>query len=151
VLKGLQTYINSFRDEENVYYLSKAGRERVGAKEAFTKNSSYKHLLMRNDIQIHYGMPVQWKNEIKYPLGDTVFIPDAGFAHNGKQYFLEVDHLQKMNANAHKYQCYLQLREQWGQGFPTLIWYTETELRRNQLAELNPGLSVLIYTKKDLR
>jgi hypothetical protein len=137
-----------------VYYLSKAGRERVGAKEAFTKNSSFRHTLMRNDIMIHYGMPVQWKNEVSYPIGDTTFSPDAGFAANGKQYFLEVDHLQKMNANAHKYKNYMELKQLWSvhQGaFPTLIWYTETELRRNQLSELNPGLSVLIYTKKDLR
>jgi hypothetical protein len=150
----MSQWLNTFRDEETIYYLNKAGRERVGESEVITKAGNYKHTLMRNDIFIKYGMPQQWRNEYKIPLGDSHIIADTVFGHQNRMYILEVDHMQKMNANQFKYECYKKLKDggvRFGNGiFPTIIWYTATESRRNQLKEINPGLDIVVYTKKDL-
>lgn len=154
VLANMSQWFNTFRDEETVYYLNKAGRERVGETEQITKAGSFKHILMRNDIYVKYGMPSEWRNEYRIPLGDSYVVADAIFTYQGRTYILEVDHMQKMNANSYKYECYKKLRDKGmviNGRFPTIMWYTATESRRNQLKEINPGLDIIVYTKKDLR
>lgn len=156
VLNNMSQYLNSFLDKEYVYYLNKAGREMVGSNKVLTKSMNYQHTLMRNDIYIHFGMPTEWRNE--YPIRSSKgnFITDAVFRVDGKHYFLEVDRCQKMKVNLQKLQSYFSFQETglWQRSnngeFPTLIFYTLTDTRKNQLQEVNPGLDLLTFTKKDL-
>lgn len=152
----MDTYLNSFRDAEQVYYLNKVGRERVGAIKAIAKNSQYKHTLMRNDIYTHYGCPEMWENEYPIKTEELYFVTDALFMVDGIHYFLEVDNQQKMQENKKKLNNYYlfkntQLVQSKNNGtFPTLIFYTVTETRKAQLLELNPGLDLIVYTIQDL-
>jgi hypothetical protein len=106
VLKNLQTYTQHFRENEYIYYLNKAGRELVGCEKVITRNLQYHHILMRNDVYIHFGCPKIWQNEYKIPNPEFTIIPDAVFNSKGIQYFLEVDHLQKMKKNVEKLKRY---------------------------------------------
>lgn len=141
---------------EQVYYLNEAGRKMVGATKTITKNAQYKHVLMRNDIYIHYHCPVMWKNEYPIKLKDLHFIMDAVFFADNQYFFLEVDNQQKMTANKdkltkyYKFKCSGLWQKQNSGHFPTLIFYTVSEHRKNQLLELTPDLNLIILTKKDL-
>lgn len=153
-MKNLAAYTNHFRDEENVYYLNKKGRELVGSSKAVQKSPNYLHTIMRNDVYIHFNCPKLWKNE--FPIPNQGLVPDAVYSVNGQQYFLEVDRLQKMNKNIEKLKRYASFRESglWqkhnGGQFPIVVFYTTTDTRKWQLTESNPGLSLLCLTKKDL-
>lgn len=148
--------MNSFRDTEQVYYLNKAGRERVGAIKAIAKSSQYKHTLMRNDIYTHYGCPELWENEFTIQTEELHFVTDALFMVKDRQYFLEVDNQQKMQENKKKLNNYFlfkntqRVQDKNNGLFPTLIFYTVTETRKAQLLELNPGLDLIVYTIQDL-
>lgn len=159
VLQGMSEYISSFRCEsgENVYYLSKQGRDRTGAEVARTKTTQANHYLMRADAFIHYAGNSEWKNEPKYTIPDIVtVIPDARFIHNQRLHFLEVDHLQHMNKNKEKIDKYLKLREtgavqkKYGY-FPRLVWVTVTETRKKQLAAWCEGLETTIHLWDDIK
>ena len=151
----MDPYLNSFRDIEQVYYLNKKGREKVGAEKVVTRNVQCKHTLMRNDVYIKYGCPKDWRNEFIVKTEEVNFIADAVFLVDGLQYFLEVDNQQKMRANKKKLENYYMFKElgnwqKYHKSFPTLIFYTVTEARKAQLQELNPGLDLLIFTVADL-
>ena len=152
----MEPYLLSYIDSEQIYYLNKAGREAVGASKVITRNAQAKHTLMRNDIYIHFGCPEYWESELPIKTQGLHFIPDAVFVSNSKCYFLEVDNLQKMNANKNKLENYLKFKNtglyqrQNNGAFPTLLFYTLTESRKAQLQELNPGLDLKVFTKKDL-
>lgn len=128
----------------------------VGSNKVLNKTMNYQHTLMKNDIYVHYGMPKEWRNEFPIMSSRGNFVTDAVFQAEGKQYFLEVDRFQKMNKNTEKLKKYkgfcdtgVWQRHNNGE-FPTLVFYTITESRKHQLQELNPGLELILYTKKDL-
>jgi Replication-relaxation len=152
VLKNMDQYLNSFTDIEKVYYLNAAGRELAGAKKVVTKTSQYTHTLMRTDMYIHFGCPKHWINEYSLPK----LTADAVFMHEGRQYFLEVDHKQKLKANIHKLKEYFRFKETglWQKKnngtFPTVLFYTLTSTRKAQLLESDPGLNLQVITKEDL-
>lgn len=156
VLKNMEQYLNHFQDREMVYYLNKKGRELVGSTKIINKTLQFHHTLMRNDIYIHYNCPKQWRNEYTIVYPPHKIIADAVFRADGKDYFLEVDHLQKMGANKEKINLYKGFKESqlWQNRnngmFPTLLYYTSSESRRNPLLELGNGLDFVVFTKKDL-
>lgn len=156
VLKQLTPYLNSFRDIEQIYYLNKAGRDKVGALKTIAKTSSYKHTLMRNDIYVKYSCPKAWQNEYVLKADGLHFIADSVFMQEGQMYFLEVDNQQKMMENKKKLENYKRFKDTglWqnknGGTFPTLVFYTVSQTRKAQLQELNPGLNLLVYTVEDL-
>lgn len=157
VLGNLTPYMASFRnDGENIYYLTKTGRERTGSEVARHKTLQAVHFLMRNDVYIHYR-PDDWKNEVKIGIKDVVtVIPDAYFLHQMKRYFLEVDHLQHMSKNHEKIERYKKLKDTGAlqdklKYFPRLIWVTMTESRKKQLQEWCNGLEVTIHLWDDIK
>jgi hypothetical protein len=151
----MDPYLNSFRDIEQIYYLNKAGRDKVGAEKVITRNAQFKHTLMRNDIYIKYGCPEVWRNEFELKTKEFRFVADAIFKVGEAQYFLEVDNQQKMKANKKKLENYLRFKntaswQKYNKSFPTLIFYTVTEVRKAQLQEMNPGLDLVVFTVADL-
>lgn len=159
VLADMNDLVVSFRGDngEGIYYLTRAGRERVGAEKERKKIAQVGHYLMRNDAYIFHGCPDVWKNEQKLTVKDVVtVIPDAYFLHNGRRKFLEIDHLQHMSKNREKIDRYLKLKEtgvlqERLKYFPPLIWVTLTETRRRQLLELCEGLDVKVHLWNDIK
>lgn len=141
---------------ENIYYLNKRGRELVGCDKVITKTLQFQHTLMRNDIYIHYGRPKLWQNEYVIPNPEFKIVTDAIFSVKGTQYFLEVDRLQKMSANLEKLKQYKRFKEMelWQKRnmgkFPIVLFYTEQDSRKWQIKESNPGIDLIVYSKKDL-
>lgn len=148
VLKSMDEYLNSFRNDiEKVYYLSKKGREYIGASElkARAKTQNVGHFLTRNQLFVHLKQPRTWRNEIKIKVGDFYVVCDAKFEENGIPVFVEVDCQQQMIINKSKVDKYRKLREMTKKDFK-LIWVTEIESRREKLRELSIGLPNEIYT-----
>ncbi|MGQ4666545.1 replication-relaxation family protein [Metabacillus halosaccharovorans] len=153
IMQDLSDYVSSFRDGENIYYLNKAGRERVNSKKVLKKTTQARHYLMRNSIYIAYGSPSTWKNEMSMgfkEIKNATIVCDAMFTQGKTYYIVEVDHTQKMTKNRTKVEKYRKLLE-YGlfEKPPKFIWITTTELRRKQLLELCKGLDVQVFTVKD--
>lgn len=157
VLKQMEPWVNTFQDKEAVYYLNKAGRERVGSTKVISKSSVYIHTLMRSDVYAHY-QPKAWQNEypIEAPLCNIKIVSDAVFLLNGEYCLLEVDNQQKMMANKDKLSQYKRFMDTgiWQKSnkgtFPTILFYTLSDYRKAQLLEYNPGVPLQVITKKDL-
>ena len=155
VMKQLEPYVNTFMDKEAVYYLNKAGRERVGSDKVISKANPYVHTLLRNDVYCHYR-PRAWQNEYEIKVDSHHIISDAVFMINGKHYLLEVDNQQKMIENKNKLECYYRFMksEIWQKGnkgeFPFILFYTLSDYRKSQLQEYNPGIPLTVLTRKDL-
>lgn len=104
-------------------------------------------------MYIHYNCPKLWQSEYVIPTPDFTIVTDAVFSVGGVQYFLEVDRLQKMNANFEKLKNYKQFHDtgEWqkrnGGRFPVVLFYTEQEHRKHQLLEKNPGIKLEVLTK----
>jgi Replication-relaxation len=149
VLKSMDEYLNSFRNDiEKVYYLSKKGREYIGASasKARAKTQNVGHFLTRNQLYVHLNQPRTWQNEMKLKVGDFYVMCDAKFEENGMPVFVEVDCQQHMIINKSKADKYRKLKELAGNFKFKLIWVTEIESRREKLRELSIGLPNEIYT-----
>jgi hypothetical protein len=159
ILNSINPYVSIFRGQngEHIYYLNRAGRERVGCDVVRQKTIQAGHYLMRNDAFIHYAGHEDWKNEMKFSVPDVVtVIPDAYFRYQQRRHFLEVDHLQHMTKNRDKIERYRNLNDtgtlQKRIGyFPCLVWVTLTENRRQQLAELCRGMDVAIHLWDEIK
>lgn len=126
----------SYRMEQKVYYMSNRGKERIGSNQGDLKKGQIKHTLMRNDLYIKLGMPIDWRNEKPSTWGDNRIVPDATFKRNGEFYFVEVDNLQTMRTNIDKIKMYKDLGTAVFNQFkhhPTVIWYTLSETRKEKL------------------
>lgn len=155
VLRNLSDYLTVVRDGyQSIYYLNKNGREYVDCDKIRKKGGHVQHVVMRNEIWLHFKCPKDWKNEIKISNEKTSVIADAVFTRNGFYHFLEVDHLQSMKENRLKIERYKSLLEsllkQFGY-YPTLVWLTTTEHRRKQLEKACEGLKVKVYTINDIQ
>jgi hypothetical protein len=144
----MDPYLSSFRDGQNIYYLSKEGRELVGCKKVRKKTHQARHYIMRNSLYIAYGSPSSWKNEMKIGVKSKVtVICDALFTQENRYHIVEVDHTQKMSKNRSKIDRYKKLLElNVFQVKPKFIWITTTEYRRKQLLNLCEGLDVEVFT-----
>jgi Replication-relaxation len=149
ILKSMSEYLNSFREGETVYYLSKEGRERIGASRVNKKTTTAQHYIMRNTLYIGYQSPETWKNEIRFSVeGIATVICDATFTHGEQRYIIEVDYTQKMNVNKAKIQKYKKLIDAgvFENVPPKFVWITTTEYRRKQLQKLSKDLDVQVFT-----
>lgn len=128
--------ILSTRMEYKIYYLSNRGKNRIGSKQAELKKSWIKHTLMRNDLYILLGMPIDWKKETPIKWPDNKIIPDAMYKKNGEFQFIEIDNTQTMQTNIDKLKKYKQLNkvifEQYNH-VPTVLWYSLSEVRKEKL------------------
>jgi hypothetical protein len=153
-LKKLSPWLHSYREGyESIYFLNPEGREYVHSEKVRRKNQFVNHVIMRNEMFIHFKCPVDWKNEIRVSDGKHSVICDALFTANLRKHFLEVDSIQKMKVNREKIEKYTAMRaalEQKLGYFPTIVWLTTTELRRKQLQELCKDLPSVVYTLSDI-
>lgn len=144
----MEHYLSYFRDGEKIYYLNKEGRERVNCNKVRKKVAQVQHYLMRNELYLHLGQPVTWKNEMRVGYKDLAFVvTDALFQRNNVYHVVEIDHLQKMSKNRIKIEKYQKIRQRLSF---KMIWVTTTDYRRKQLEKLCEGLDVQIYTISDL-
>lgn len=132
--------ISSIRREKKIYFLSNKGKNLIGSTQGELKKSQIQHTLMRNDLYIHLGIPKSWQKEAKLIINDEVIIiSDARFKMNGKYYFVEVDNKQTMKVNEEKIQKYKEvfrmIYKEYGY-HPQLIWYTLSDIRKQQLIKL---------------
>lgn len=153
VLKEMSEYLCSFRQNENIYYLSKEGRERVGCERALKKTLQANHYLMRNDLYIACGCPSNWKAEVKLEIPAVVnVIADALFVRDGIYYIIEIDHIQKMSVNREKVKKYRKfLKLNVFKRPPVFLWMTTTEYRRRELMKLCDGMNAKVYLKTDFK
>lgn len=158
ILGGLSPYLLSIREGyQTIYYLSKEGRDYVGCKKIRKKGGHVQHIVMRNEFWLFYGCPSDWKSEIKVSDGKTQIVVDAMFMKTLQHHFLEVDHTQPMKENRIKINRYKTLMEngliaQKLGHFPTVVWLTTTDLRRQQLQEACKGLtSVKVFTLAEIK
>lgn len=155
VLRNLSEYLKSIRDGyQTIYYLSKEGREYVDCEKIRKKGGHVQHIVMRNEIWLHFKCPKDWRNEVKISDENTSVVADAVFNRNGFYHFLEVDNLQSMKENRAKINRYKELLDslvkQFGY-FPTLVWLTTTEHRRKQLESACKGLNCKVFTINDIQ
>lgn len=156
VMQSLEEYVSCFRAGENVYYLNKKGRERVGSDIVRTKLGTVEHYLMRNDLYIS-KKPQLFIPEQRIKVGDLTIVTDAIMQPaNSLRHLVEIDNIQKMLKNEEKIRKYRLLKEtkafqeQYGY-FPRLVWVTKTESRLKRLKELCEGLDTVIYLWEDIR
>lgn len=158
VLGGLSDYLMSIREGyQTIYYLSKEGKDYVGCEKIRKKNSNVQHAIMRNEMWLFYGCPADWKSELKVSDGLVKVIVDGMFMKHLQYHFLEVDRMQTMKENRLKIARYKELAKnglitQKLGHFPTVVWLTNSELRRKQLQEACKGLpGVKVYTLTDIK
>jgi hypothetical protein len=151
-LRSMGEYVNTFRSSENIYYLSKAGRERIGSAKICKQTPQVNHYLMRNALYLALRCPASWRNEIKLSVRNEVtVIPDAIFKRGDRYNIVEVDYSQKMTENRAKIERYKRLLSFNVMTIkPKFYWITTTEYRRKQLLALCEGLDVEIYLAKEL-
>ncbi|WP_231516886.1 replication-relaxation family protein [Sporolactobacillus terrae] len=147
-LKSMSDYLCSFRDGENVYYLSAAGRERVGCEKVRKRTMQADHFLLRNQVYLAYGRPSTWKNEIKIEANGVCVVADAVFKQNSLFHFVEIDITQKMGENARKIARY---RKLYAIKPFKLVFATTTEYRRKRLLKLCSGLDAAVYIREELK
>lgn len=151
-LKDIEEYLYTFHHgTEVVYYLSKAGRERVDDNKIRKKTSSINHILIRNQLRIVLRNPPTWENEVKMSYNKISIIADAKYiSNNNIPVLVEVDASQTMAINRKKIEKYKRIKEMSGIAF-NLVWVTELESRRTKLQELMEGLTGRVYTLGDIR
>jgi len=161
ILSSMGTYLNHTRMMENVYYLSKQGREFIGSNTIVKKTSQLEHKVMRNDMFIYYDYPTTWEQEKPFTFTDgktrekTKIIADAFFTMDNAHYFIEVDCQQKMIANYRKIDQYAKLFPAYERKYNVdcmLVFYTNSEFRQKKLiqyAEKN-GVVIGVLTRRDL-
>lgn len=155
VLRNLSEYLMTIREGyQSIYYLSREGREYVDCEKIRKKGGHVQHVVMRNEIWLHFKCPKDWRNEVKISDEKTSVVADAVFTRNGFYHFLEVDNLQSMKENRAKIIRYKELLDslvkQFGY-FPTLVWLTTTEHRRKQLESACNGLNFKVFTINDIQ
>lgn len=159
ILHNLSEYLSSIREGyQSIYYLSKQGRDYVDCEKVRKKGGHVQHIVMRNSIWLFNDRPNDWKNEVKVSDGSTSLTVDAMFTDAwDRKHFLEVDSTQTMKENRNKIQRYKKLYdnglvEQKLGHFPTLVWLTTTEHRRNELKRECDGLpAVMVFTTNDIK
>lgn len=158
VLEGLSDYLMRIRDgTQTIFYLNSHGRQYVDCVKIRKKGGHVLHSVMRNDVWLYYGCPPDWRSEIKVSDGRTHVIVDAMFTQSLRYHFLEVDRTQPMSENRAKIRRYQALAnngllaKQLGH-FPSIVWLTTTELRRQQLQDACKTLPVTkVFTISDIK
>lgn len=156
VLKQMERYLNVIREDKNIYYLNKKGRDCVDCNKIRKKTQNIDHYLMRNDLYIHYNYPQSWRNEVKITSNQDskkiIIVTDAHFIHNKQHHLVEIDNTQTMKKNRQKIEKYRRLIERnVFKGMPKLIWVTKSHYRQSKLTELCEGLDVKVFLNTDFK
>lgn len=158
VIGALSDYLSHVRDGHDfIYYLNANGRAYVDCYKIRKKGAHVEHTIMRNEFFLFYGCPSDWRSEIKISDSKATVICDAMFTKSLRYHFLEVDNTQPMSENRTKIKRYKDLYDngllaQKLQHFPTVVWLTTTELRRQQLQDACKTLPLTkVYTINEIR
>ena len=157
IIKKLEEYLNVDRGRQKVVYLNKEGRQMIGSNREVKKSVLFEHMLLANDVYIHYGCPADWKREFvieinqdpTYDFGIQIkgltvvkkktIIPDAVFTRDGFVHLVEIDNTRTMQDNRKKIQKYLELwpdiRKRFGLQ-PKLCVFTTSEKRKKEFLSL---------------
>jgi hypothetical protein len=152
VLNEMSEYLSYFlEDRKKVYYLNKAGRERVNSTKVRKKTAKVTHYLMRNDLFIHLGKSSSWKNEVKIEIPDSKvsIVSDAIFYSNRMHHFVEIDYKQHMSTNLSKIKKYEKLAT-YNPEF-VVVWLTTTPYRKKRLETMCKDLKVQVYLWDDIK
>lgn len=155
VIESMKECLSSFRDTEMIYYLNKAGRERVGADKARHKIAEVDHYLMRNDLYIKRN-PESFKTEQRIRVGELVIVCDAMMTCNSTRYLVEIDNTQSMVKNVQKVDIYKKIKDtgayqkQFGY-FPRILWVCKSEARRKNLENASAGLEHVVHVWQDIK
>ena len=123
---------------ENIYYLSKSGAERIGVK-PIKKSIQIDHHLLRNEVWLMLGMP-KWKVEkpIKVEIDgkERQITPDATLI-TDTLYCIEIDRKQSMVKNRKKFEGYgiLNYLYQAKKGKKIIVKFFTTLRSRKKLIE----------------
>lgn len=170
VVKQLGPYINeTYYMKEKVIYLNKAGRDLIASDKIINPSASMIHSLLRNEVYIHFGCPVDWRNE--YPIEITIgqenpfgvkfqhlnlgtkrkVICDALFTRNGYTYLIEVDNTRDMRDNKKKIESYKEVLPKLNMNPPIICFVTQTEDRKRKLKEQLQGVRNQVMTFNEIR
>lgn len=152
VVQQLRPYIHeAFHNREKIIYLNKAGRELIGATKEVKKTSGIDHDLLRNEVYLYFGCPMDWENEfiteIEIEVVPTLemkingikpatkrrIVSDAAFIRNGYIHLIEVDNTRDMADNKKKINRYEELMPMIKDVVPVLLFFTTTEDRKRKL------------------
>lgn len=152
VVQQLRPYIHeAFHNREKIIYLNKAGRELIGATKEVKKTSGIDHDLLRNEVYLHFGCPMDWENEFiteveievvptlemkingVKPATKRKIVSDAAFIRNGYIHLIEVDNTRDMSDNKKKIQRYEEIISSINNAVPVLLFFTTTEDRKRKL------------------
>jgi hypothetical protein len=166
IVNQLEKYLHVDRSKHKIVYLNKEGREFIGSDREVKKSQLFEHMLLANEVFIHYGCPVTWKREHVISVrqepaytfqiqvkgvsikSDVKIIVDAFFERNGYTYLIEIDNTRKMVDNKKKIQKYLELwpmiREKYQN--PRLCIFTKSEKRKKTFLEWTRNITKEIKT-----
>lgn len=155
ILADMGELLSSFREGETVYYLSAKGRREIGSQKVRRRTQLVQHTLLRNEVYIA-RRPEIWKPEYSVKWGGKELIADAIYRKGGAYTFVEIDLTQSMAANERKVAAYRELQDtgKWQAkygDFPTLLFVTTSDYRRNKLKGIAGELKAEIITFSDLK
>jgi hypothetical protein len=154
ILNAMGDYLNSFHDGELVWYLSAKGRKEIGSETVHRRTPLVHHTIMRNEVYVTYR-PDLWKAEYPIKYVGKEIVADAIMRKNDAYVFVEIDLTQSMAANERKLAAYRDLRStnRWQQKygpFPTLLFVTASEHRRQKLRGIMGDMKAEVLTFNDL-
>jgi hypothetical protein len=170
VSKLEKDYLNTYRSKQKIVYLNGEGRQLIGSNRVVNKSTLFEHMLLTNQIFIHYNCPVTWRTEhtieieaksenmgfIKVeglkPVTKKKIVCDAYFERNGYTYLIEVDNTRKMIDNRKKIQKYLEMwpeiRKQYQN--PKLCIFTKSQKRKKEFLALTKNIPHEIYCYNEI-
>jgi len=134
---------------ENVYYLSKEGADRVGV-DPIKKNIQIEHYLLRNEAWMILNFP-KW--HVEAPINLTIdgnkksIIPDAQYVKD-TLYCVEIDNKQRFIRNKQKIEMYKILASMYERKHGKKIilqFFTKTHSRKQKIEELTGDLICEVY------
>lgn len=164
IVGQLEEYLHVDRSREKIVYLNKDGRNLIGSDREVKKSALFEHMLLVNDIFIHYGCPKTWQREHSIILQNSPvyefqiqvkgispksekIVSDAKFERNGYTYLIEVDNTRSMTDNKKKIKKYVEnwkeIRKQYQN--PKLCIFTKSKNRKRTFQDLTRNIPAEIY------
>lgn len=170
VVNQLEEFLHVDRTKQKVVYLNKEGRRFIGSNKEVKKSPIFEHMLLLNEVYIHYDCPATWKREHVISIhqepayafqiqvkglsikSEIKLIVDAIFERNGYTYLIEVDNKSPMTENRKKIKKYIEnwstIRKQYQN--PRLCIFTKSQKRKRIFLELTKNITREIYTFDEL-
>lgn len=157
MVRQLESYTHStYYEREKIVYLNKEGRQLIGSSREIKKSPLIAHTLLRNEVYIYFGCPVDWRMEhtlaseqitlssfqIKIEglslKGQKKVIADAVFNRNGYFNIVEIDNTRNMVDNKKKIELYREILP--GFQVPKLWFFTTFRGSEEEVGEVDAGV-----------